>query len=122
MGIVEHLLRRTHFSNHTVSYVGYHIRNGLGKLHFMGDCDHGGVGVQNSYPYQLSGGQQRVAITRTLAMNPEVLCFDKPTSAPDPELTGEVLRVIREGIRNHCIFCGLMVCYRQINTFEREAL
>ena len=49
-----------------------------------------------SYPYQLSGGQQqRVAIARALALNPEVLCFDEPTSALDPELTNEVLRVIR---------------------------
>jgi polar amino acid transport system ATP-binding protein len=37
-----------------------------------------------------------VAIARALAMEPEVLCFDEPTSALDPELTGVVLRVIRE--------------------------
>ena len=50
----------------------------------------------DAYPYQLSGGQQqRVAIARALALNPEVLCFDEPTSALDPELTNEVLRVIR---------------------------
>lgn len=49
-----------------------------------------------AYPYQLSGGQQqRVAIARALALRPEVLCFDEPTSALDPELTEEVLRVIR---------------------------
>ena len=48
------------------------------------------------YPWQLSGGQQqRVAIARALAMQPEILCFDEPTSALDPELTDEVLRVIR---------------------------
>ena len=50
-----------------------------------------------SYPSQLSGGQQqRVAIARALALSPEVLYFDEPTSALDPELTVEVLRVIRE--------------------------
>ena len=50
----------------------------------------------DSYPYQLSGGQQqRVAIARALALDPQVLCFDEPTSALDPELTSEVLRVIR---------------------------
>lgn len=48
------------------------------------------------YPHQLSGGQQqRVAIARALALQPDILCFDEPTSALDPELTDEVLRVIR---------------------------
>ena len=50
-----------------------------------------------NFPYQLSGGQQqRVAIARALALRPEILCFDEPTSALDPELTSEVLRVIRD--------------------------
>lgn len=50
----------------------------------------------DAYPFQLSGGQQqRVAIARAWAMHPEVLCFDEPTSALDPELTNEVLRVIK---------------------------
>ena len=48
------------------------------------------------YPYQLSGGQaQRVAIARALCMEPEIMCFDEPTSALDPELTQEVLGVMR---------------------------
>lgn len=48
------------------------------------------------YPCQLSGGQQqRVAIARALATGPDLLCFDEPTSALDPQLTKEVLRVIR---------------------------
>lgn len=50
-----------------------------------------------NYPCQLSGGQQqRVAIARALALKPDVLCFDEPTSALDPEITVEVLSVIKE--------------------------
>ncbi|WP_083507657.1 amino acid ABC transporter ATP-binding protein [Aureimonas frigidaquae] len=49
----------------------------------------------DNYPEQLSGGQQqRVAIARSLAMRPKLMLFDEVTSALDPELTGEVLRVI----------------------------
>ncbi len=51
-----------------------------------------------AYPSQLSGGQQqRVAIARSLAMKPNLMLFDEITSALDPELTGEVLKVI-EGL------------------------
>ena len=50
----------------------------------------------DNYPCQLSGGQQqRVAIARALALNPKILFFDEPTSALDPELTIEVLKVIK---------------------------
>jgi len=51
----------------------------------------------NEYPCNLSGGQcQRVAIARALCMDPDILCFDEPTSALDPQLTHEVLSVIRK--------------------------
>jgi polar amino acid transport system ATP-binding protein len=51
----------------------------------------------DNYPEQLSGGQQqRVAIARSLAMEPQVMLFDEVTSALDPQLTGEVLRVIED--------------------------
>ena len=60
-------------------------------LQKVGLADFGGY-----YPEQLSGGQQqRVAIARALASSPEIIYFDEPTSALDPELTSEVLAVMR---------------------------
>lgn len=52
---------------------------------------------RHSYPARLSGGQQqRVAIARALAMKPRLMLFDEVTSALDPQLTGEVLRVMEK--------------------------
>lgn len=52
-------------------------------------------GKLDAFPSQLSGGQQqRVAIARSLAMQPKLMLFDEVTSALDPELTGEVLKVL----------------------------
>ena len=67
------------------------MEEGMALLRQMGLED-----KADAYPCQLSGGQcQRVAIARALALNPKILFFDEPTSALDPELTVEVLKVIR---------------------------
>lgn len=63
-----------------------------GLLERIGLADKSG-----EYPDRLSGGQQqRVAIVRALAVRPRVLLLDEITSALDPELVGEVLRLVRE--------------------------
>ena len=55
----------------------------------------------DAYPSQLSGGQkQRVAIVRALAMEPDVMLFDEPKSALDPEMVGEVLDVMKQLARD----------------------
>jgi len=51
----------------------------------------------DEYPATLSGGQkQRVAIARALMLNPQIMLFDEPTSALDPQITAEVLKVMRD--------------------------
>ncbi len=68
----------------------------LRELERVGMADHA-----DRYPAQLSGGQQqRVAIARALATDPKIIYFDEPTSALDPELTTEVLDVIRQLARS----------------------
>jgi len=65
---------------------------GMAFLEKVGIADKAGV-----YPSFMSGGQQqRAAIARALAMQPDVILFDEPTSALDPELVGEVLSVMRQ--------------------------
>ncbi len=64
-------------------------RSTLAKVNLLNKAD--------EYPARLSGGQQqRVAIARALAMAPKVMLFDEATSSLDPELTGEVLEVMRQ--------------------------
>ena len=66
-------------------------REAMALLEKMGLSD-----KADKYPCQLTGGQQqRVAIARALALNPKILFFAEPTSALDPELTQEVLKVIK---------------------------
>ena len=67
-------------------------KKGLKLLERVGLAAHA-----EKYPAQLSGGQQqRVAIARALMMEPQVLLFDEPTAALDPEITAQIVSIIRE--------------------------
>ncbi len=81
----------------------------------------GRVGLKDkadAYPSALSGGQkQRVAIARALMMEPELLLFDEPTSSLDPQLTAEVLSVMRTLAADHMT----MVVVTHEMGFAREA-
>lgn len=78
------------------------MRKTASKETLLKKCEEilGKVGLSdkiNAMPSNLSGGQkQRVAIARALMLNPDILLFDEPTSALDPELTNEVLNVIKQ--------------------------
>lgn len=71
----------------------------------------------DAYPAMLSGGQkQRIAIVRALAMNPEVMLFDEPASALDPEMVGEVLQLMKDLAADGMT----MVCVTHEMGFARE--
>ncbi|NQU59101.1 MAG: amino acid ABC transporter ATP-binding protein [Rhodospirillales bacterium] len=73
------------------------LANGKALLEKVGLSDRA-----DHFPSQLSGGQkQRVAIARSLAMAPKVMLFDEVTSALDPELVGEVNRVMKQLAQEH---------------------
>ncbi len=112
--VVHHLLRRTFFDNHTAIHENDTVGHVARKLHLVRNDNHGHVLCRellaqlglaehaDKVPCQLSGGQQqRVSIARALCMNPEVVFFDEPTSALDPELTAEVLKVIKKLAAEH---------------------
>ena len=72
----------------------------------------------DSYPSELSSGQQqRIAIARTLAMEPKLLLFDEPTSSLDPERVVEVLQVLRHLAEKKAT---MLIVTHEMN-FAREA-
>ena len=69
----------------------------MGYITQVGLCD-----KANEYPSRLSGGQQqRVGIARAMAVNPNVILFDEPTSSLDPELVTGILDIIRKLAKEH---------------------
>lgn len=85
--------------------------NLLDKVHILDKID--------QYPNNLSGGQkQRLAIARTLAMEPEIIIFDEPTSSLDPELAHEVFETISELAKEGQT---MLIVTHQINAIRRFA-
>lgn len=73
---------------------------------------------EGAYPHSLSGGQQqRAAIARAFAVDPELVCLDETTSALDPELTSQLLELMKE------LFCKeqTVVLVTHEMGFAREA-
>jgi len=66
---------------------------------------YGLIEKKDSYPLSLSGGQkQRLSIARTLALNPQIICFDEPTSSLDPYLTNFIADIIKKiAQQNHIV-------------------
>lgn len=95
-------------------------RKGRDEAYAFADRLLASVGLSHrseNFPVQLSGGeQQRVAICRALAMEPEALLFDEPTSALDPEMIGDVLAIIKDLARQG----RTMICVTHEIGFARE--
>lgn len=99
----------THVMKQSAEYAKQTAHTLLAKYH-LDDKAH-------TYPAQLSGGQkQRLAIVRTLAMRPSVICFDEPTSALDPVLTSVVAEHITELAREGFI---ILVASHDISLVEK---